>query len=150
MARSVRPLTTLVIASMLPLLTASSCKKDPPAVVDAGPAPTPTPADTTPTDFQPLSDDAGADTGVDAGQKPHWTGPAQNGNVARLKVCCAQLSSQAKTLGTNSPEGGMLMQAAAQCNTIATQAGPNGNAPELGAIRLLLQGKNVPNACGNF
>jgi hypothetical protein len=149
MARSLRPLTTLVIASFLPLLTGSACKKEPPPVVDAGPAPTPTPADTTPTDFQPLTDDAGADAGTDAGTKPKWTGPAQNGNVARLKLCCAQLSAQAKQLG-NSPEGGMLQQAANQCNIAATQAGPNGNAPELGAIRMLLQGKNVPNACGNF
>ena len=148
MARSVRPLASLIVASLLPLLAACP-KKDPPPI-DAGPAPIPTPADTTPTDFQPLSaDDAGADAGLDAGSKPKWTGPAQNSNVARLKVCCAQLSSQAKQLG-NSPEAGMLQTAATQCNTIATQAGPNGNAPELGAIRLLLQGKNVPNACGNF
>jgi len=147
--RSLRPLTTIIIASALPLLTGSACKKDPPPVVDAGPAPTPTPADTTPTDFQPLSDDAGADTGVDAGTKPVWHGPAINSNVARLKVCCNQLSAQAKQLG-NSPEGGMLQQAAAQCNVAATQAGPNGNAPELGAIRMLLQGKNIPNACAGF
>lgn len=149
MARSLRPLTTLVIASFLPLLTGSACKKELPPVVDAGPAPTPTPADTTPTDFQPISDDAGADAGTDAGTKPKWTGPAQNGNVARLKQCCAQLSGQAKQLA-NSPEGGMLQQAAAQCNVIATQAGPSGNAPELGAIRMLLQGKNIPNACAGF
>jgi hypothetical protein len=117
--------------------------------VDAGVAPVPTPADTTPTDFQPISDDAGADAGTDAGTKPHWTGPAQNTNVTRLKQCCAQLSSQAKQLG-NSPEAGMLMTAAAQCNASAGAIAPGQNAPEFGAIRTLLQGKNVPAVCAGF
>jgi hypothetical protein len=132
---------------LVPLLAACP-KKEPPPPLDAGyVAPVPTPSATE--DFAPLTDDAGADAGVDAGQKPKWTGPAVNTNVARLKQCCAQLSAQAKQLG-NSPEAGFFTTAAAQCNATAAQVGPSGNAPELGVIRTLLQGKTVPNACAGF
>jgi hypothetical protein len=132
---------------LVPLLAACP-KKEPPPPVDAGVAPAPTPSATE--DFQPLTDDAGADAGVDAGPaKPTWHGTPTNTNVARLKQCCAQLSAQAKQLG-NSPEAGFFTQAAAQCNTTAAQVGPTGNAPELGIIRTLLQGKTVPAACAGF
>lgn len=76
-------------------------------------------------------------------------GQAGSGNMARLQQCCNQLAAEAKRLGS-SPEGGMLNGAAAQCSTIVKAAGPNGTAPELGAIRTLLAGRNVPAVCSGF
>lgn len=70
-------------------------------------------------------------------------------NVARLKQCCNQLAIQAKAM-PNSPEGGLFQQAAAQCNTMAASLGPNANAPELGAIKTLLAGRNIPDVCRGF
>ena len=69
-----------------------------------------------------------------------------DGNLARLRQCCTALANQAKSLG-NAPE---LASAAAQCNALVAAAGPSGNAPELGAIRTLLQGKNIPAICAGF
>lgn len=74
---------------------------------------------------------------------------AGGGNLARLRQCCTQLASEAKRLGS-SPEGGMLLTAAGQCTAIVNAAGPNGNAPELGALRALLAGRNVPAVCAGF
>ena len=50
----------------------------------------------------------------------------------------------------SSPEAGMLSSAAAQCTALVTAAGPNGTAPELGAIRTALAGRNVPAICAGF
>ena len=71
------------------------------------------------------------------------------GNAARLGQCCAALAAQARALGA-SPEGGMLLAAAAQCQTLVAQAGPTGNAPELGALRAALAGRNLPAVCAGF
>lgn len=76
-------------------------------------------------------------------------GGGGGGNLARLKQCCAALAAEAKRLGA-SPEAGMLNSAAAQCTQLVTAAGPSGNAPELGALRTLLQGRNVPAICAGF
>lgn len=76
-------------------------------------------------------------------------GTGGNTNVARLKQCCNQLAIQAKAM-PNSPEGGLFQQAAAQCNAMAASLGPNGNAPELGAIKTLLAGRNIPAVCAGF
>lgn len=71
------------------------------------------------------------------------------GNVGRLGQCCAALATQAKALGS-SPEGGMLLAAAAQCQVLVRQAGPTGNAPELGALRAAMAGRNIPAVCAGF
>lgn len=136
----------LTVLTLLPLLT--GCPKKDPVVVDAGaPPPVATPAATV-EDLKPMeAEDAGVDSGVDAGKKP---GVAVNPNVARLKACCNQLGAQAKQLGAGSAEGGMLIAAAAQCNAMAAQAASSGNAAEMGVIRGLLQGKSIPPVCGGF
>jgi hypothetical protein len=74
---------------------------------------------------------------------------AGGGNIGRLGQCCAQLASEAKRLGA-SPEGGMLLSAAAQCSALVSAAGPNGTAPELGALRAALAGRNLPAVCAGF
>ena len=71
------------------------------------------------------------------------------GNLDRLQKCCGALAAEGKRLGL-SPEGGMLITAAGQCSALVKQAGPNGNAPELGVIRGLLAGRNVPAICAGF
>jgi hypothetical protein len=76
-------------------------------------------------------------------------GAAGGGNLARLRQCCNALAAEAKRLG-NSPEAGMINSAATQCVTLVNQAGPSGNAPELGALRTLLAGRNVPAICAGF
>lgn len=76
-------------------------------------------------------------------------GTGGNTNVARLKQCCNQLAIQAKAM-PNSPEGGLFAQAAAQCNATAASLGPNANAPELGALKTLLAGRNLPAVCAGF
>ncbi len=84
---------------------------------------------------------------ADKGAPP--AGGGGNTNVARLKQCCNQLAIQAKAM-PNSPEGGLFQQAAAQCNAMASALGPNANAPELGAIKTLLAGRNIPAVCAGF
>jgi len=76
------------------------------------------------------------------------TAPANN-SLARLRECCNQLSADAKRLGA-SPEAGVLASAAAQCIATVNAAGPNGTAPELGLIRNLLAGRNLPPMCAGF
>jgi hypothetical protein len=146
MRQSVRKsLFAVAIFSALPLLVACPKKETP--VPEAAPPPPP-PEDAAPINLTPLTDDdAGADADAEAGKKP--TGPGINPNVARLKQCCGALRGQAKALGA-SPEAGMLLGAAAQCDQLAAQAGPSGTAPELGAIRGLLGGRNVPPVCAGF
>ena len=135
----------LTLLTLLPLMTGCPKKKE--EVVDAAPPPVATPVATV-EDLKPMEvEDAGADTGIDAGKK---VGVAVNPNVARLRACCNQLGAQAKQLGAGSAEGGMLIAAAAQCNAMAAQAGASGNAAEMGVIRGLLQGKAIPPVCGGF
>jgi hypothetical protein len=71
--------------------------------------------------------------------------PGQGG--ARLAQCCAGLAAQGRALGA-SPEAGVLLSAAAQCTALVNAAGPNGNAPELGALRTVLAGRNIPGCAG--
>lgn len=85
----------------------------------------------------------------DPGLKAKAPSGGGGGNVARLAKCCAALREEAKRLGP-SPEAGLLTTAAAQCQAIVAQAGPNGTAPELGAIRTMLAGRNVPAVCAGF
>ena len=133
------------IFSALPLLVACP-KKDPPPP-DAAPAPTAEPETGTLT-LIPLEEDAGADVdAADAAKKA--TGPGVSTNVTRLRQCCGQLRIQAKAV-PNSPEGAMLIQAAGQCEVLASQAGPGANAPELGLLRTALAGRTIPPVCQGF
>ncbi len=115
--------------------------------VDAGvPTAVPTVVPTVPSLEPPPEEDAGTvDAGTDAGKK----GAALPTNVTRLRQCCAQLAIEARKLGA-SPEAGILLGAAGQCNGLATQAGASGTAPELGAIRTALKGRTVPPVCAGF
>lgn len=143
-----RVLCVLAIVGAVPMVTGCPKKEEAPAVPDAAPPP-PEPVDAAPTVLEPLEDDAG-DAGADADAAPaKKAGGGYSPNVARLKQCCNQLSAEAKRLGA-SPEAGMLAAAAAQCSTLAGQAGPSGTAPELGVLRGLLQGRNVPAVCAGF
>jgi hypothetical protein len=140
-----RSLFALAIFSAMPLLVACP-KKETPQPPEAAPPPPPT--DTTPTVLTPLTDDdAGADAAEAGPKKP--TGPGVNPNVARLRQCCSALKAQAKALGA-SPEAGLILGAAAQCDGLASQAGASGTAPELNVIKGLLGGKNVPPVCAGF
>jgi len=141
-----RTIFALAIFSAVPLLVA--CPKKPTPEVDAGPPPPP-PEEASTTVLVPLEEDAGADADADADAGKKATGPYVPTNVARLKQCCGQLRTQAKALGA-SPEAGMLMGAAAQCDALASQAGPSGTAPELGVIKQLLAGRNIPPVCAGF
>ena len=142
-----RIVVALFVCSAVPLLAACPKKETP--QVDAAPPPA-APEEDVQTNLVPMEEDAGevADADADAPVKK-YTGGAVNTNVARLKQCCAALSAEAKRMGS-SPEAGMFTTAAAQCTQLATQIGPSGNAPELGAIRALLVGRNVPAVCAGF
>jgi hypothetical protein len=73
--------------------------------------------------------------------------PSTGGNVGRLSQCCAAIGAEARRLGA-SPEGGMLLGVAAQCQLLVNAAGPNGTAPELSALRAALAGRNIPGCAG--
>ncbi len=136
----------LFVCSVVPLLAACPKKETP--QVDAAPPP-PAPVEDVQTNLIPMEEDAGEVLDAEPDAPKKYTGPAVNTNVARLKQCCAALGAEAKRMGS-SPEAGLFTSAAAQCNTLATQIGPSGNAPELGAIRGLLVGRNVPAVCAGF
>ena len=140
-----RAIFAVAIFSALPLLAA--CPKKEVAVVDASP-PAPE-VDAAPLVLTDLVEDAGEDAAdaAEAGKKA--TGPGVPTNVARLRQCCGQLRTQAKAMGA-SPEAGMLLGAAAQCDTLAGQAGPGTNAPELGILKTALAGRNIPPICSGF
>lgn len=84
----------------------------------------------------------------DPGLKTAGATSGGSGSLARLKACCAQLAAEAKRLGA-SPEAGVLASAAAQCNTLVANAG-SGNAPELGVLKTVLAGRNIPAVCSGF
>lgn len=86
---------------------------------------------------------------TDPGLKSGGGGGGGGGNIARLAQCCNALKAEAARLGP-SPEAGMINSAAAQCLALVQAAGPNGNAPELGAIRTMLAGRPVPAVCAGF
>ena len=77
------------------------------------------------------------------------TATGGGGNLGRLAQCCAALAAQGRALGA-SPEAGLILSAAAQCSALVQAAGPNGNAPELGALRAALAGRPVPAVCAGF
>ncbi len=132
-----------IVALAVPMIAGCPKKEAPPAP-DSGPPPIP--EDTGVIVMEPIIEDSGPG---DSGAKKAQGGPAVNQVVSRLKQCCNALSSQAKQLGP-SPEGGMIQAAAVQCNAVVSQVGPSGNAPELGALKGLLQGRNVPPICQGF
>jgi hypothetical protein len=142
-----RTVFALAIFSAMPLLVACP-KKEPPAVVDAAPPPPPE-QDSAPLVLTTLEEDAGADADADADAAKKATGPGVPTNVARLRQCCGQLRTQAKAMGA-SPEAGMLLGAAAQCDGLAAQAGPGATAPELGILKTALAGRNIPPICAGF
>src|SRR3954471_18169315 len=111
-----RALFAVAIFSAMPLLVACP-KKDPPAA-DAAPPPPPEPEASTLV-LAPLDEDSGADAADAADAAKKATGPGVPTNVARLRQCCGQLRTQAKAMGA-SPEAGMLLQGAAQCDVLAS------------------------------
>ena len=140
-----RALFAVAIFSAVPLLVACP-KKDPPPP-DAAPPPAAEP-ETGTVVLAPLEEDAGLDA-ADAAEASKKLGPGVPTNVARLRQCCGQLRTQAKALGA-SPEAGMLLAGAAQCDSLAAQAGPGANAPELGILKTALAGRNIPPICAGF
>jgi hypothetical protein len=140
-----RALFAVAIFSAMPLLVACP-KKEVPA--EAAPPPPPEPEAGTLV-LAPLDEDASADAADAADAAKKATGPGVPTNVARLRQCCGQLRIQAKALGA-SPEAGMLLQGAAQCDVLASQAGPGANAPELGILKTALAGRNIPPVCQGF
>jgi hypothetical protein len=139
-----RAVFAFAIFSALPLLVACP-KKTEPAPFDAGPPPAP--VEDVQTNLVPMEEDAGTPD-ADAG-KPKYTGPGVSTNVLRLKQCCNAIGAEGKRLGA-SPEGGMFTAAAAQCNTLAAQAGATGTAPELAVVRGMLAGRTLPAACSGL
>lgn len=75
--------------------------------------------------------------------------PSTSPKLARLKQCCSALSNEAKRMA-NSPEAGMFASASAQCNTLAAQAAPSGDVPDLSVVRNILSGRTLPTACAGL
>jgi hypothetical protein len=146
MALSTRRIVfAFALFSAMPLLVACP-KKEAPVLVEAAPPPEPE-QDSAPLVLTTLEEDAGEDADADAAKKA--TGPGVPTNVARLRQCCAQLRKQAKAMGAT-PESGMLVGAAAQCDGLAAAAGPGTSAPELGVLKAALAGRNIPAICAGF
>jgi hypothetical protein len=139
-----RRLFFLAFTLSFPWLTMGCPKKPAPVVVDAGEAPPP--ASSTVTELAPLTDDGGEDGPVEAEAGKKW-GPAVNPNQMKIQACCSAMRTQAKSLGTTSPEGFQLNAMAAQCDVFAKQVGPAGNAPEFNQLRQILKSVKLPSAC---
>jgi hypothetical protein len=140
-----RTLFFLTFAVGLPAVILGCPKKPTPAVEDSGP-PTPPPAPDV-TELAPLTDDGGDDGPAEAEAGKKWTGPGLNPNQQKIKVCCNAMRAQAKQLGAGSPEAFQLNALAAQCDVLATQVGPQGNAPEFNQLRQMLKSVKLPPAC---
>jgi hypothetical protein len=69
--------------------------------------------------------------------------------VAAIRACCAQIATQARSLGA-SPEGGMLLGLAAQCNAAAGSIQTNPNSPEVAMFKQAMAGRNLPGVCRSF
>lgn len=134
----------LSVFLVLPIVVACGDKKKT-VVVDASPITTAAATDAW-VSVAPEEDAADAADAADTAKK---VGVGVSTNVARLRQCCGQLRTQARPILT-SPEGATLLQAAAQCDVLANQAGPAGNAPELGILKTVLAGRNVPPVCQGF
>jgi hypothetical protein len=143
MTRRLPAVLILAVTGSLPLLLLGCPKKPPPPVevVDAAPA---APVDSGPTILTPLDDDSGPDAAEAAAPKKAYHPPA-NTNAAAIKQCCAALRTEAKALGA-SPESGVLITLAGQCDQFAVAA-TSGNAPEFAAIRQMLSRGTMPAAC---
>jgi hypothetical protein len=100
------------------------------------------------TELAPLTDDAGT-ADATPGLPKKWTGQpaAGSANQMKVKACCNAMRTQAKKLGGGSPEAFQLNAFAVQCDAIATQIGPQGNAPEFNQIRQMLMSIKLPAAC---
>lgn len=142
-----RTLVIVAFAGVAPTVLAGCPKKPPPPVPDA--APPPPPEDAALTDLAPLPiEDAGPeDADADAAKKV--VGVYVNPNVAAIRACCAQISTQAKSLGA-SPEAGMLLGLAAQCNAAAGSIQTNPNSPEVAIFKQAMAGRNLPGVCRSF
>ena len=71
--------------------------------------------------------------------------PGTATSTSSAKACCNALITQGKGLGASAGGGHDLLQSyGAQCMALVAQAGPSGNAPELGPLRGYLQGANIP------
>jgi hypothetical protein len=57
------------------------------------------------------------------------------------------MRTEARTLGPGSPEAFQLNAIAGQCDVLARQIGPAGNAPELNQLRQVLRSLRLPAAC---
>ncbi len=141
-------LVLLAPMGLIPSLAACP-KKDPPAVVDAAPPPPPPPVEDASIDLQPEGADASDASDGDAADVKKPTGPYVPPNVVAIRQCCAQLSTQAKSLGV-SPEAGFLMGLAAQCNQTANAVQANPNSPEVAMFKQAMAGRNLPPVCRSF
>jgi hypothetical protein len=138
---TLRPVFFFALAIAFPTALLGCPKKQPP-VEDAG---APPPVADTPdvTVLQALTEDAGEE---EAAPAKKWTGPAVNPNQLKIQACCNAMRAQAKQLGS-SPESGTIVALAAQCDVIAKQVGPAGNAPEFNQLRQMLKSVKLPAAC---
>jgi hypothetical protein len=120
------------------------CPKKAAPVEDAGAAPPPA---STPevTELAPLVEEAGPDADAEAGPRK-WGGGGFNSNQLKVKECCNAMRAQAKQMG-QSPEAFQITTLAAQCDAVAVQIGPAGNAPEFAQLRAILKSIKLPSAC---
>jgi hypothetical protein len=139
---TLRTVFFFALAAAFPLALLG-CPKKPAPVEDAGGPP---PVAETPdvTVLQALTEDAGEE--AEAAPPKKWTGPAVNPNQLKIQACCNAMRAQAKQLG-NSPESVQIQGLAAQCDMIAKQIGPAGNAPEFNQLRQMLKSVKLPAAC---
>ncbi|MGC4079445.1 MAG: hypothetical protein QM702_20880 [Rubrivivax sp.] len=145
MLKAARRIGFLTLFVGLPVLLAACPQKEKPPP----PPPPPPPAVDAAPVVLTVEEDAAADAPADADAEAGKKVVLGNTNVLRLKQCCAALGAEAKRMGP-SPEAGMFLSAAAQCNAMASQVAPGGNAPEMGALRGLLAGRTVPAVCHGF
>jgi hypothetical protein len=98
------------------------------------------------TELGPLVEDAGPDADAAEAGKKWGGGGGYNPNQLKIKACCNAMHAQAKALG-NAPEAAPIVMIATQCDVIATQVGPQGNAPEFNQLRQMLKSVKLPAAC---
>jgi hypothetical protein len=143
-----RTFAFLAFMTFVPVVV-MGCPKKEPAVIEEAAAPPPPSSAPTVTELMPLTDDAGpdaSDAAPEAGKKVS-AGPVYNANQLKIKQCCNAMRAEAAAMGTASPEAFQIKALAAQCDVFVTQVGPQGNAPELGQLRQILQSVKLPTAC---
>jgi hypothetical protein len=139
-----RTVTFLALVTAFPAALLGCPKKQPP-VEDAGAAPAATAEAPDVVVLQALTEDDAGDADAEAAAKK-WTGPATNPNQVKIQACCNSMRAQAKQLG-NSPEAFQITALAGQCDMVAKQVGPGGNAPEFNQLRQMLKSVKLPAAC---